>query len=135
MLTRFLVLVSMFAFGHAFAQEVFPATMKGQWKSSSSGAVGETVIELVKLQDPARAEVKVTFKDVTTRPPSEGGSRCSLTEPASAVREGETWQIRVKNFRCASFSVSIRRVEGKQRFEGEFANDVGTHGPIFYEWE
>jgi hypothetical protein len=108
--------------------------MRGQWKSSLSGVVGDTAIELVKMQGPDKADVKVTVEEVLTRPATEGGGRCSLTEGAVAERQGGSWQIQVRNIRCASFSINIRRVDGKQRFEGSFTNDVGTSGPIFYEW-
>lgn len=136
MITRCFALTSLLcAFGHAAAEGELPQTMRGQWKSSFSGVVGDTAIELVKLQSPDKAEVKVTVEEVLTRPATEGGGRCSLTEGAVAERQGDSWQIQVRNIRCASFIINIRRVDGMQRLEGHFTNDLGASGPISHEWK
>jgi hypothetical protein len=136
MLPRTLLLSSLaFACGAALAQEAFPSSMKGQWKAAATGVVGETLIELVKMQDANNAEVKVTIKEVYNKPLTEGAGRCVVSEKAVAVREGDQWQIQVKNFRCASFTLHLKRVEGKQRFEGDFSNDARTSGTVFYEWD
>jgi hypothetical protein len=41
------------------------------------------------------------------------------------------------HFRCASFTIQLRRVEGKQCLEGELLErraHARTRGTVFYEW-
>lgn len=135
MFSRSLVLVPLLvAAGAVFAQGELPPKMQGQWKASASGALGPTMIEVVRVQGPDKVDVKVTMIDVAARPPTAAGTRCSFTEAAVAERQSDAWKVQVQSQRCASFKLNIKWVQGKRRFEGDFSNDAGTTGSIFYEW-
>lgn len=135
MFSRSLLLVPLLmSFGAAFAQGELPPKMQGQWKSSGSNLLGATMVEVVRVQGPDKADVKISMIDVAARPPAAGDARCSFTEAAVAERQGDVWTVQVKSQRCASFSMTIKWVQGKRRFEGEFKSDLGASGSLVYEW-
>jgi hypothetical protein len=133
--TRTLVLVSLLmACGAAFAEGELPPTMQGTWNASGSGVVGGTVIEVVKVQGPDAADVRVTMNDLAPRAPTAGITRCSFSETAVAQRQGDSWSVQVNSTSCANVSITLKWVQGKRRFEGEFKTDAGATGSLFYEW-
>lgn len=133
MKTKSLVLVLLlFGAQCAFAQSDFPAKMQGSWKTATKS--GDATIELVGMTSPDKAKVKVTLTGGTLGPPH--GSLCMFgTVESVADRQGTGWQIAAPHMRCASYFLTVKPVEGKQRFEGTMTNDfTGQPGTIVLEW-
>ena len=119
------------AAGPALAQAELPAKMQGKWTSLPSRKVGGSTIELVKMENAEKAQVKVTLTEVVIHTQAW----CDFgTVETVAEKRGDSWQISVPHRRCPSFFITIKPVEAKQRFEGTFTNDIGGQGRIFYEW-
>ena len=138
MLTRNLALVALLlaslTSGAAFAQGELPPTMQGTWNASGSAVSGGTVIEVVKVSGPDAAEVRITMNDLAPRAPTAGAARCSFSEAAVARRQGDGWTVQVNSASCANVSITLKWVQGKRRFEGQFKTDAGVTGTLFYEW-
>ena len=135
MLTRTLVLVPLLmSFGAAFAEGELPPTMQGTWNAAGSAMVGGTVVEVVKVLGPDKADVKLTMNDLKARAPAAGAARCSFTETGVAQLKGDSWTVQVQSQSCANVTLTIKWVPGKRRFEGQFKSDAGATGSVSYEW-
>jgi regulator of RNase E activity RraA len=136
MYTKYLAL-SLLLFGAdcALAQAAdLPARMQGSWKTPTKN--GDSTIELIAMTSPDKAKVKVTLTGGTISPP-HGGSCLFGTVETVAERTGDTWLIVASHMRCATYTITIKPVEGKQRYEGTVVHDffyTGLAGVIFYEW-
>ena len=115
----------------AWAQSQLPPKMQGKWKSTVLGRDGTSTVELVKLDSDDKAQVRVTIIDAI----SYHGRWCDFgTSDAIANRSGDSWVISVPHRRCASYLITIHRIEAMQRFEGTYTNEADGAGTIFYEW-
>jgi len=115
----------------ASAQSQLPPKMQGKWKSTVLGRDGTSTVELVKQDSDDKAQVRVTITDAI----SYHGRWCDFgTADSIANRSGDSWVITVPHRRCASFLITIHRVEGMQRFEGTYTNEADGAGTVFYEW-
>lgn len=135
MKTHHLVLSLLVLGAGAFAQAGdLPARMQGSWKTPTKN--GDSTIELIAMTSPDKARVKVTLTGGTISPPH--GSSCLFgTVEAVAERTGDTWMIVAPHRSCATYTITIKPVEGKQRYEGTFVHDFfysGLAGAVFYDW-
>lgn len=132
MFIRSLVLAALFASNAALADGNLPSKMQGKWTSGFNGAIGDTVIELIKTDGPEKANVKLTMIDAV----DQHCRSCNFgsVETVAEMKDG-AWRISAPSLRCASYVMVLKPVEGKRRFEGTFTGDVGcARGTIFYEW-
>lgn len=133
MFTRSLVLAAvLFTSNAVLADDNLPPKMQGKWTSGFDGAVGDTVIELIKAQGPEKASVRLTMIDAV----DQHCRSCNFgsIETVAEMKDG-FWRISAPSLRCASYVILIKPIEGKRRFEGNFTGDVGcARGSIFYEW-
>ena len=131
MVIRTLVLISLASVAFlAFAQVDLPPKMQGKW-TSQKVAGGDATIELVKMEGAETARVKVRMTGVVNHylVPCDSG-----TVETVAMKAGDSWQIAVPSVRCASYSITLKPIESKQRFEGVYTTDIGGPGTIFLEW-
>jgi hypothetical protein len=132
--TRLALALLLLGASSAFAQSALPARMQGSWKTPTKS--GDTTIELIATTSPDKAKVKVTLTGGTVSPP-HGGSCLFGTVDAVADRTGDGWLIVASHRTCATYTITIKPVEGKQRYEGTIVHDffyTGLAGTIFYEW-
>ena len=118
----------------ALAQSELPAKMQGKWTTGAIGntRVGGASVELVRMESPDKAAVKVTLTE-TVGPPH--GYTCIFgTVDTVAERTGEAWKISVPHRRCAAYTMTLTPAAGKQRLEGQVSNDMGGSGTVFLEW-
>lgn len=88
------------AAGPALAQADLAAKMQGKWTSLVSGKVGGSTIELVKMENAEKAQVKVTLTEAVGPP---HGYWCDFgTVETVAEKRGDSWQISVPHRRCAA---------------------------------
>jgi hypothetical protein len=124
------VLVVLLASLDAFAQTALPPKMEGTFRNPTYGTSGGTRVELVKMESPERASVRVTMSDVYYH-----GTPC-VVKPVETVAEKANggWKFAVRVPDCLTYTITIAPVPGKQRFEGTYTTDFPSEGVIFYEW-
>jgi hypothetical protein len=115
----------------ASAQSELPAKMQGMFKTQS-GKSGNASVELVKMESPDKARVKVNL----TGPLNAHGFACGFSAvETDAERKDGAWKFSFPSRYCQStWTITIKPVEGKQRFEGEFTTDIPNAGTVYYEW-
>jgi hypothetical protein len=73
-----------------FAQAELPAKMQGQLVSAASGQIGKLAVELISMDGPETAKVKVTLEPAT----NFHGARCYFgTAEAIATKAESGWTI------------------------------------------
>jgi hypothetical protein len=126
------IALSFGACASGFAQTDLPAKMKGQWKSQSSGRTGDAIVELVKQESPDKARVRVNF---TNQGNAHGFACGSSAVETDAQRAEGAWKFSFPSRYCQSnWTITIKPIEGKQRFEGIYVTDFPTDGAVYFEW-
>ena len=78
-----------------------------------------------------KAKVKVTIDPAI----NFHGAPCYFgTAETVAIKADGAWTMTAAKGRCPTYTIVVRPVEGKQRFEGQYNNDVGSQGKVFLEW-
>lgn len=129
----FIFAPTLFACALAFAQADLPAKMQGKYKARS-GRTGDATIELVKQEALDKARVRVHLTNTV----NEHGFTCGFSPvEADAQRTDGAWKFSFPGRYCkANWTMTIKPVEGKQRFEGVYTTDVPvpTDGTVYFEW-
>lgn len=114
----------------ALADGEIPAKMLGKW--SSATAAGNLIVELVSMDGSEKAKVKVTIDPAM----NFHGAPCYFGTADTVATKGAdgAWTMTAGKGRCPTYTIVFRPVEGKQRFEGQYTNDVGGQGKVFLEW-
>ena len=130
MFLRLAIFVGLLTSLTAFAQAAFPPKMEGKYRNPSYGTSGGTLVELINMESPERASLRVTMSDVYYH-----GTPC-VVKPVETVAERGNggWKFAVRIPECLTYTITIAPVEGKQRFEGTYTTDFPTEGVIYYEW-
>lgn len=116
---------------HALAEGEIPAKMQGRYASAVSTAVGAVAIELVSMESSDKAKVKVKIDPAV----NFHGAPCYLgTVETVAAKANGAWTLTVGKSSCATYTIVLRPVEGKQAFEGQYTNDVGGQGNVSLEY-
>jgi hypothetical protein len=116
----------------AYAQSELPARMQGVFKTQS-GRTGGATVELVKLESPEKARLKVNLTNTV----NAHGFACgfSAVEADAEKTDGGAWKFSFPSRYCQSkWTMTIKPVEGKQRFEGVFTTDFPNDGTVYFEW-
>lgn len=115
----------------ALADGELPAKMQGKYVSATSTGAGTVTIETVTMESADKAKVKVTIDPAV----NFHGAPCYFgTAETSATRSDGAWTMTAGKGRCATYTITVRPVEGKQRYEGQYTNDVGGQGKVSLEW-
>jgi hypothetical protein len=125
------LMVIAFSFGVA-AQEL-PSRMQGKYHSPPNRG-GDATLELVKQESPDTARVRVNLTNTLNAHAAVCGFSAVETE---ARRVDGAWKLSFPGRYCSSsWTMTIRAVEGKQRFEGTYNTDtpVWTEGTVYFEW-
>ena len=132
MRARHLTLASMlFVCISTCAQADLPAKMQGRYKPEN-GRSGDATIELVKQESPDKARVRV---DLTNLEKAHGGTCGFSAIETDAVKTDGAWKLSFPASYCRSnWTIAIKPVEGKQRFEGLFTTDFPNDGTVYFEW-
>lgn len=121
----------LFASTVAFAEGDFPAKMQGTFKTAS-GRTGGASLELIAMESPDKARLRVNLSNTVNM----HGFTCgfSAVETTAEKKDG-AWKFAFPSRYCQmNWTVTVKPVEGKQRFEGTFTTDLPNDGTIFYEW-
>ena len=132
MIARNFIFASMlFACVSAFAQADLPAKMQGKYKAQN-GRTGDATLELVKQESPDKARVRVNLTNTT----NFHGFNCGFSAvEADAVKTQGAWKFSFPSRYCQSnWTMTIKPIEGKQRFEGVFTIDFPIDGTVYFEW-
>ena len=127
---RAAILVGFLASLNACAQTALPPKMEGTYRNPSYGTSGGTRVELIKMESPERASLRVTMSDVYYH-----GTPC-VVKPVETIAERANggWRFAVRVPECLTYTITIAPVEGKQRLEGTYTTDFPSEGVIYYEW-
>lgn len=122
---------TLFACVTAWAQADLPAKAQGKYKSQT-GRTGDATLELVKQESPDKARVRVNLGNTT----NAHGFTCGFSAvETDAVRTDGAWKFSFPSRYCQSnWTMTIKPVEGKQRFEGVFTTDFPSDGVVYFEW-
>jgi hypothetical protein len=114
----------------AVAQDL-PAKMQGGFKTAS-GRTGGASVELIKVEGPDKARVKVNLTNTV----NAHGFACGFSAvETDAERKDGAWTLSFPSRYCQSnWTMTIKPVEGKQRFEGVFKTDFPNDGVVFFDW-
>jgi hypothetical protein len=83
------------------------------------------------MESPEKAKVKVTIDPAV----NFHGAPCYLGTVATVATKADgAWTLTAGKGSCATYTIVLRPMEGKQRFEGQYTNDVGGQGKVFLEW-
>ncbi len=125
--------ITLFACVSAFAQADLPARMKGKY-DGGRGRIGDATLELVKQESPDKARVRINVTNTL----NDHGFTCGFSPvETDAQRTDGVWKFSFPGRYCKSaWTMSIKPVEGKQRFEGVYTTDtpVQTDGTLYFEW-
>ena len=102
MIQKFLYALIFAAFSCAVvAQEALPAKMKGRWQDTSKGHSGEVEVELVRMNSPTEATIRVAWwRD------------CPWGETKAKFENG-IWKFSPTTCTQYSYFAKLRPVEGK----------------------
>src|ERR1035437_11073583 len=129
---RCLTLAAMlFACVSAFSQTELPAKMQGKY-NSQSGRSGDATIGLVKQESPDKARVRIDLTNTV----NAHGINCGFSAiETDAVKTDGAWKFSFPSVYCKSnWTMTIKPVEGKNRFEGAFVTDFPSSGTVHFEW-
>jgi hypothetical protein len=110
------------------AESPLPKKMEGRWVGSQTGREGWADAELIRMDSPAKALLKVSFTD----------SYCSRFGEVTAELKDGFWEFMIPDGpgdRCNKVLVKVKPVEGKNRLEGGYRTVDGRYGKLYYEWE
>jgi hypothetical protein len=115
----------------AFAQAELPAKMQGMYKTQS-GRTGGATLELIKQDSPDKARLRVNLTGTT----NAHGFTCGFSAvEADAQKVDGAWKFAFPSRYCQSnWVMTIKPVEGKQRFEGVFTTDFPNDGTVYFGW-
>jgi hypothetical protein len=118
-------------FASALAQADLPAKMQGMYKTQS-GRTGGATVELVKQEAPDKARVRVNLSGTT----NAHGFTCGFSAVETDAQQADgAWKFAFPSRYCQSnWVMTIKPVEGKQRFEGTFTTDFPNDGTVYFEW-
>jgi len=109
----------------ADAQQELPQKMRGWWSNSASGHSNTVEVELVRMDSPSLATVKVVWWPY-----------CRWAETSAEFQEG-AWVFSPQ--RCANNSgpmtitARVKPMEGKKRMEGIYNDDAAR--TLYLSWE
>jgi hypothetical protein len=116
----------------ATAQDL-PSKMQGKYQSPPSRR-GEATLEVVKQESPDTARVRINLTNTL----NAHGAACGFSAVETEARRTDgAWKFSFPGRYCASnWTMTIKPVEGKQRFEGTYSTDtpVPTDGTVYFEW-
>lgn len=135
MRARYLTFASvLFACVSAFAQTDLPAKMQGKYKGQTSSRTGDATVELVKQESPDKARLRVNLTNTV----NGHGFTCGFSPvETDAEKTDGAWKFSFPGRYCQSkWTMTIKPIEGKQRFEGVYTTDtpVPTDGTVYFEW-
>ena len=108
----------------AFAQETLPPKMEGKWHNPGSGHSNTVEVELLKMDSPTRAVIKIAWWPY-----------CRSSESVAEFKDG-AWLLTAK--RCqipggdTEITAQVRPVDGKKRLEGVYGEGNGR--TVYLEW-
>lgn len=107
----------------AFAQDALPTKMEGKWFNPGSGHSNKVEVEVLKMDSPTTASIRITFWPY-----------CRASESNAEFKDG-AWTLTAK--RCNTpgspeIELQVRPVEGKKRLEGVYGGGNGR--TVFLEW-
>ena len=108
----------------AFAQETLPPKMEGKWHNPGSGHSNTVEVELLKMESPTRAVIKIAWWPY-----------CRTSESLAEFKDG-AWLLTAK--RCqipggdTEITAQVRPVDGKKRLEGVYG--PGNGRTVYLEW-
>ena len=128
-----------FTFLPAIAQDL-PARMQGGYQHQggfNSGAsverrTGTVSLELLKMESPDKARIKVNLTNTVTRTTMPCGFSAVETD---AQRKDGAWTFSFPSRYCkSSWTMTIKPVAGRQRYEGVFKTDFPSDGVVYFDW-
>ena len=107
----------------AFAQDALPTKMEGKWFNPNSGHSNKVEVEILKMESPTVAAIKIAFWPY-----------CRASESIAEFKDG-TWTLTAK--RCntpgaTEIVLQVRPIEGKKRLEGIYGDGNGR--TVYLEW-
>lgn len=122
------VVIAFVAFA-ATAQTPLPHKMDGWWRNAGSGHNGKVEVELLRMESPTEATIKVVWWPY-----------CRLSETKAEFKDG-AWEFTAKNCGVTSetgLSVRLFVKEGKNRLEGVYVLGgqpfTGSGRTLYLEW-
>lgn len=109
----------------AGAQQALPEKMSGWWSNSASGHSNKVEVELLRMESPTQATLKVVWWPY-----------CRWTETTAEFLDG-AWVFSPQ--RCANNSgpmtitARLKPVEGKKRLEGTYNDDAAR--TVYLSWD
>lgn len=108
----------------ASAQAPLPGKMEGRWSNSGSGHSNTVEVELLRMETPTQARIKVGWWPY-----------CRWAETTAEFKDG-AWEFTARNCRTGGGDTEIparvRPVEGKNRLEGTYGTGDGR--TIYLQW-
>ena len=97
--------------------------MEGKWFNPGSGHLNKVEVEVLKMDSPTTASIRITFWPY-----------CRASESNAEFKDG-AWTLTAK--RCNTpgspeIELQVRPVEGKKRLEGVYGGGNGR--TVFLEW-
>lgn len=107
----------------ALAQDALPTKMEGKWFNPSSGHSNKVEVEILKMESPTTATIKIAFWPY-----------CRTSESSAEFKDG-AWTLTAN--RCntpgsTEIELQVRAVEGKKRLEGVYGGGNGR--TVYLEW-
>ena len=108
-----------------FGQDSLPPKMEGRWHNPSSGHSNTVEVELLRMESPTRALVKIAWSPY-----------CRASESVAEFKDG-VWLFTAK--RCnipggdTEIAAQLRPIDGKKRLEGVYG--AGDGRTVYLEWK
>lgn len=121
MIAKKIAVTSLLLFaGYAMAAEpVLPKQMEGKWGQRQNKAE----VELLQMETPTTAKLKVVFWDGCTR----------RGETTAEFKDGNWEFVAPGGVKCDDIKVKMSQLEGKNRFEGTTSTTRGD-STVYLEW-